>query len=271
MKRLLAPAIAVLLALPGLPGVAAAQTGGVTVTVNCLASPQTLRITNNTSEPMTIDAVNGIRAQEIGQPPFQPGDQVQPGDFVIYAFGIDPGASAGLEFLSQQPLFTTSVAHPETDGAVVQTSVGQTQVTCLQGSVTFDNPPLVGGSRVEIQVDCLASPQSVQLTNLTSSAVTVERLTSQSFAQRALAPFFPGQSIPSGGDIQYAFGFNPGAHAGDIFLSQQPIFSTAPDAQNEDGVLVLTSIGSATVNCATGSGAIYATGTPTFGSVTTDG
>lgn len=263
MKRLLVLALALMLAIPWLPKTAAAQDGAVTIEINCLASPQTVRIVNGTAATVTINTIAGIRASEIGMSAFQLGDTLPPGAFVIYAFGPNRGAQAGNEFLSQQPLFTTSVAHPEADGVIVGTSAGQGQVTCLQASGAVSTTPLLGGSRVDIHIDCLAQPQTVTITNNTPSPITIQRLTSQSYAQRALAPFFPNQSLPPGAAALYAFGVEGGAHRPERFLSQRPIFSTAPDSQNEDGVLMMTNVGNAMVSCAQGDGAIYTTGTPT--------
>lgn len=62
MKRLPALAGAVLPDLPWSPAPAAAQTGG---------NLQTPQITNNTDAPITIDLVDGIRAQEGGDASFQ--------------------------------------------------------------------------------------------------------------------------------------------------------------------------------------------------------
>lgn len=267
MKRYFLVIFAALLALPWIPGTASAQSGAITVTIDCRSLPQTVWLTNNASGPVRIEAIGSIQDQALGIAPFYPNDSLLRGTSAGYGFGDEGGAHRPEHFLSQQPIFSPGIFHPESDGVVVQTSIGTGQVTCAQGTGTI-GAPLLGGSRVNIQVDCLSQPQTLTVTNYTSGPVTVQRVTSQSYAARALAPFTPNDSLRPGTSALYAFGNEGGAHRPERFLSQRPIFSDAPDAQNEDGVLVMTSVGNATVSCAAGQGSIYTTGTPTIETAT---
>jgi hypothetical protein len=102
-----------------------------------------------------------------------------------------------------------------------------------------------------VEVACRAAPETVRIVNSTGAAVTVRSVGSLVNPRPGVEPFARDDTVRPNDIIVYAFGPNPGAHAGAMFLTNQSIFDN--DSPGE-GVEVVTSAGTARVLCSRGSG-----------------
>lgn len=222
----------------------AAQDQGLTVVLRCDRSPQTVRITNNTGADVTVERLNSSSGVERATEPFFPNYTIRDGDFVIFAFGVNPGAQAGNIFLSNTPIFTG-----DTDGIWLMTSAGEGSVTCAEGTGTIGAPAPTENDWFTIQISCLQAPQSVRITNVHTEPITVQTIAGILAVEHDHEPFTVDDELAPHDFVIYAFGPNPGAHAGETFLSPVPLFASLEPNRALDGVTVTTSVGSASVGC----------------------
>lgn len=110
-----------------------------------------------------------------------------------------------------------------------------------------------GQAGILVEVECRATPETVRIVNSTAGSVTVRSVGSLVNPRPGVEPFARDDGVGPNDVIVYAFGPNPGAHAGAIFLTGQPIFDN--DSPGE-GVAVATSAGTARVLCSRGSSSV---------------
>lgn len=126
----------------------------IEVSIDCYSSPETVIVTNNRADPITVKSIGSTHLRRSGEP-HRVRKVLKPGRRVVYTFGAGKGGRR----LSGSFIFDNEAA---SEAVVVKTSKGRVKVKCTEGTNAPPPPdaPVPSETVVEVvpgqSVDALA-------------------------------------------------------------------------------------------------------------------
>lgn len=224
------------------PSVAAAGVGSVAdlvITLKCATSPETVRVTNTGSDPISLLEFETLVDQIAGEP-FTLSRTLKPGQTAIFQTGA--GAQYGT-VLTPRFIFTNTAWDKE--GLKLTTSAGVATKTCDPKPAPVD--PVIANpgklSDLTITLNCRAYTETVRVTNNGTGYILLKSLATY-YDPLPGEPYRLNRVLKPGQTAIYQAG--TGAQYGTV-LTKEYIFTNS--VWDKDGVRISTSAGKAFKAC----------------------
>ena len=194
----------------------------VKITLNCVSNPETARIENTGTAPITINSVASLNGSPAA---ITTNRSLGAGKTVIYR--SDDGATTGT-ILTPQELYTDSLY--QGDGIRLNTSIGVIEKACPP------KPPAYP-SQLEVTIDCKNLPEWVKIKNVGQGPVTITGLESL-YQKKSIEPFTLNKTLEPGQGIIYRSG-TTGSYAN--VLTSQYLYN--PNVGEAEGARIFTKTG----------------------------